>query len=109
MSTVVEYKGEVCVGAAELIPMGEGRNFRVGSHEIALFRGRSGDLYAVQSRCPHRGAPLADGVQGAGQLICPYHSYKFDLATGACLNDASCSLHTYGVREQDGLILVTVE
>jgi nitrite reductase (NADH) small subunit len=109
MSATLNYTGEICVGSAEQIPMGEGRSFQVGDHEVALFRGRQGDLYAVQNRCPHRDAPLADGVFGSGQLICPYHSYKFNLANGECLTDASCSLRAYPVREQEGLILLTLE
>ena len=108
MNPVHERVEEVCVGMLTAIPIGEGRTFSVGSQEVAVFRGRDGSLFAVESRCPHRGAPLADGLLGGGSLICPYHSYRFDLKSGACLNDASCSLRTYPVREHDGRLLVRI-
>ena len=109
MSAVMQGSGPVCLGPTDLIPLGEGRRFVVGEHSLAVFRGRDGRLYATQARCPHRDAPLADGLVGAGQLVCPYHSYRFDLATGACANDATCSLRTYAVRDEDGLIVVVLD
>src|SRR5688572_8572051 len=105
MEAVAEKHEEVSLGPAERVPLGEGRRFVVGGHEVAVFRGRDGVLYATQDRCPHREGPLSDGLCGGGQVICPYHSYRFDLATGACLNDASCRIRTYPVREEGGLIL----
>jgi nitrite reductase (NADH) small subunit len=99
---------EVSLGSRELIPIGEGRSFAVGATQIAVFRGRDGDLYAVQNRCPHRNGPLADGILGAGHVVCPYHAYRFDLATGACLTDPECRLRTFPVREERGVILVSV-
>ena len=107
MSALIERGGEVRLGSSDLISPGEGRSIRVDGQAIALFRGRTGDLYAVENRCPHRGGPLADGIFGGGQVICPYHSYRFDLATGACLTDATCSLRTFPVSERHGEILVT--
>lgn len=105
---ICEPIGEVCVGSVEAIPAGEGRNYVVAGHRIAIFRQRDGRLFATQERCPHRDAPLADGIVGGGTLVCPYHSYRFDLTSGDCANDAACALRTYPVREEDGLVLVTV-
>ena len=99
---------EVCVGPVEAIPPGEGRNFEVGAQRVAVFRQRDGRLFATQERCPHREAPLADGLIGGGELVCPYHAYRFDLTTGACANDAACSLRTYPVREEGGLVFLIV-
>lgn len=107
MTTVLELNrvSEVCIGSIDQIPPGEGRTFRIGTEEIAVFRGRDGSVYAVENRCPHRGAPLAEGVFGGVQVICPYHSYRFQLSDGACVTDASCRLRTFPVR-LDGYLLV---
>jgi len=40
-------------------------------------------------------AVLADGIVGDGKVICPLHSYKFDLATGTPLGNVCQSLKTY--------------
>ena len=42
------------------------------------------------ARCPHRGGPLSEADDGL--LHCPWHGYRFDPATGACLDDPSIRL-----------------
>jgi nitrite reductase (NADH) small subunit len=88
---------EVTLGPITAIPAGEGRTFQVGSTEIAVFRGRKGEVFATQASCPHRGGPLADGLLGGGTLICPLHSLKFDLLSGKS-STGECSLKTYAAR-----------
>lgn len=85
------------VGPLERIPLGEGRTFRLGAHEVAVFRTREGAVYAVQAACPHRGGPLADGLVGGGKVLCPLHGQSYDLATGAPVRHACGQLRTYGV------------
>ncbi len=46
------------------IPLGEARVFRVDGREVAVFRCRSGEVFATSAECPHRGGPLADGLVG---------------------------------------------
>ena len=100
---------EHCVGPLSEIPPGEGRNFEVGSERISVFRTRAGGVYAVQSDCPHRGGPLADGLVGGTTVICPLHGWKFDLTDGkALLGD--CALKTFPVRvDEADLIQLTSE
>jgi nitrite reductase (NADH) small subunit len=84
------------LGSIERIPPGEGQTFLVAGREIAVFRARGTDaVHATQARCPHKAGLLADGIAGDGKVICPLHSYKFDLATGASLGNACHSLTTY--------------
>jgi nitrite reductase (NADH) small subunit len=86
----------VTLGLLQSIPEGEGRSFVVGTRRLAVFRSRSGRVFATQAECPHRGGPLADGLVGGKTLICPLHSLKFDLETGSSA-DGTCSLATYPV------------
>ncbi len=85
------------LASIDAIPPGEGRNFQVGEERIAVFHTRTGAVYAVQAECPHRGGPLADGLLGGTTLLCPLHSWKFDLTTGQPLQD-TCGLKTYPVH-----------
>ena len=87
--------GQFDLGPIERIPPGEGQTFVVGGRQIAVFRTRSDEVYATQARCPHKAGLLADGVMGDGKIICPLHSYKFDLATGTPLGNACSSLQTF--------------
>lgn len=88
---------EVTLGSLSAIPPGEGRAFAVGQRRIAVFHTRQGEVLAVQAECPHRGGPLADGLVGGSTLVCPLHSWKFDLHSGKADN-GGCTLETYAAR-----------
>lgn len=96
------------LGTVEKIALGQGRCYKVGAEEIAVFRQRDGRLFAVQSRCPHRQGPLAEGVMGGGKVICPLHSHKFDLQSGAGSEPHEC-VKTFLVREINGEIHLSLE
>jgi nitrite reductase (NADH) small subunit len=88
----------VRLGQAEAIPPGEGRAFVVAGEAVAVFRTRSGRLFATQAFCPHARGPLADGLIGSTTVLCPLHTFAFDLETGRCLADGGCAdLRVYGV------------
>ena len=87
------------LGSIDRIPPGEGQTFLVAGREIAVFRARGVDAaYATQARCPHKAGLLADGIVGDGKVICPLHSYRFDLATGTALGNACGGLATYHIE-----------
>ena len=99
---------EVSLGHADQIPMGEGRVFPVRGLEVAVFHTRAGAVYAVQAECPHRNGPLADGLVGGTTVMCPFHSRKFDLVTGAG-QMGDCDIQTYPIRLMaDGEMWLTV-
>jgi nitrite reductase (NADH) small subunit len=88
---------ELEIGPLGSIPLGEGRSFNVDGICIAVFRTREGEIFAAQAACPHRGGPLADGILGGAKLICPLHSWTFDLRSGQSVTGES-GLKTYPVR-----------
>jgi nitrite reductase (NADH) small subunit len=101
----------VSVGPVERIPVGEGREVVVGDRTLAVFRARSGEVYATQATCPHREGPLAEGLLGGTTLVCPLHGYKFDVATGAPVGAGNgCpALRTYAASVDDtGTLVVDV-
>jgi nitrite reductase (NADH) small subunit len=90
------------------IPEGEGRNVEVAGRRVAVFRARDGRVFATQAECPHKRGPLADGIVGAGQLVCPLHEWRFDLATGATQNGA-CAIEVYPAHvDPDGVVTVEI-
>ncbi|WP_394822324.1 Rieske (2Fe-2S) protein [Pendulispora albinea] len=86
------------LGSVERIALGEGRTFRAGELEVAVFRTRAGELFATQAQCPHGQGPLADGIVGAARVVCPLHAYTFDLRTGCVTQGACDTLRTYPVE-----------
>jgi len=98
------------LGPLQRIPVGEGRSFRVEATMIAIFRTRRNEVFATQANCPHKGGPLADGILGDGKIVCPLHTYKFQLATGEALGHTCGSLTTYPVSvDENGNVLLYLE
>lgn len=102
-----EKNNLVCLGPIEKIPLGQGHCFVVHGEEIAVFRPRSGGLYAIQNRCPHRQGPLCDGVVGDCYVICPYHARKFNLQTGRGGENEE-GVKTYQIIEEAGQVFLKV-
>src|SRR5262245_41118971 len=99
--------GTFNLGPLERIPPGEGREYEVGGRLIAVFRTRENAVYALQANCSHRDGPLADGLIGAGKVICPLHAFKFDLATGSPVGNDCPALEVFKVSvNSDGEILL---
>jgi nitrite reductase (NADH) small subunit len=88
----------VTIGPVSAIPLGMGRAYQVGAHRLAVFRTRSGQVFATAQRCPHRGGPLADGMLVGEQIVCPLHAFRFDLHTGQCEQSHVCPVRTYPVE-----------
>lgn len=96
---------QINLGSIEKIPLGQGRSYIVDGQEIAVFRQRDGRFFAAQNRCPHRNGPLSEGVVGANKVVCPLHSHKFDLATGAGSEPGEC-VKVYAVTVSGGDVLL---
>lgn len=90
------------------IPPGEGRGYEVDGTRVAVFRTRTGQVFATQAECPHRKGPLADGLLGGATVVCPLHDRIFDLATGAAIV-GECDIRVYPVRvTQDGAVVLAL-
>src|SRR5262245_41057392 len=81
-------------GVAALLPDGG---------QVALFRDRSGGVHAVGNQDPFSGAfVLSRGLLGTdrGRLFVasPMLKQRFDLRTGACLDDDTVRIPVYTVR-----------
>ena len=97
MHTQVTRSRTVTLGPVDAIPLGEGRAFVVDGEAVAVFRTRAGGLFATQAFCPHRRGPLADGLVGRTTVLCPLHSFAFDLASGRSQSGACADLRCYSV------------
>jgi phenylpropionate dioxygenase-like ring-hydroxylating dioxygenase large terminal subunit len=81
---------------------------------IALYRGASGTVYALEDRCAHRQVPLSMGVVEGDALRCCYHAWAYRgngrisqipyLPKGA--GRPPRGVRAYPVREAYGLVFV---
>ena len=57
---------------------------RVLGEHLLIYRGASGQVFALNDRCPHRGALLSRGRLEGDGVRCMYHGIKYD-GTGKCV------------------------
>ena len=67
-----------------------------------------GAVRALSGICLHRGGPLGQGQIHDGHVLCPYHLWAFDCASGAYDYDPSKRVPTFEVKVEDGDILIQV-
>ena len=90
--------GRVDFGAVDDLEPGRGRPAQLpDGTEAALFKSRTGQVYALSNRDPFSGADvIAGGIMGSRDGIpvvtSPMHKQDFDLRTGQCLDDPDVSL-----------------
>lgn len=89
------------VPAVELPDEGAARTVVVDGVPVALVR-HEGALYALDNVCPHAGGPMGEGQIEDGALVCPYHSWAFELKTGRCSFDPTLTLPVWPVVEVEG-------
>jgi len=85
----------------------------LGTDQVALVRLAGDEVYAVDHRDPHTGAPvMARGITGSRgdrlTIASPLHKEVYDLVTGECLTNEELRLRTFGTRVVDGAVEVEV-
>lgn len=76
-----------------------GKEFCIGHLEDGLF--------ALQNSCPHASGPLGEGeIDAKGNVVCPYHHYKFNLKTGRSAGEEGFYANTFPIEiRNDGIYL----
>lgn len=65
-----------------------------------------GSFYAITNTCPHAEGPLGDGALEGSVVTCPYHGWKFDVKSGACLTNPGVTIKTYPVAIEKSAVCV---
>jgi nitrite reductase/ring-hydroxylating ferredoxin subunit len=115
------------LGPESLVPDEAGLLARVGSVEIGVFRVGEG-YKAYENVCRHQGGPVCSGVvigkveqvlrddmtvaferESTEELhvICPWHGWEYDLATGECATDRRLRLRPFEVEVVGGELYVS--
>src|SRR6218665_4026063 len=85
----------------------------VNGQQLALFRLRNGDIYAIGNYDPFSEANvisrgLTGDLKGFKVVASPIYKQHFDLATGQCLEDESVQLPVYAVQVSGDEVSVLV-
>jgi len=71
----------VKICSIDTVPAGSLKSFQINGKEILIIND-NGNLYCLQGRCAHAGAPLVEGTVDNQVLTCPWHGSKFNITSG---------------------------
>jgi choline monooxygenase len=70
-----------CVGHASRIPAaGDCYSFDIAGIPLIVARGTDKVIRAFANSCRHRGTKLVEGKKNCRRIVCPYHSWSYDLS-----------------------------
>jgi len=99
----------ITVARVEDVPPGSVVAVEAAGEALALAN-VDGKLYALQGSCLHLKGPLGEGrVDASHYLTCPWHGWKYHVATGKNDFDLAIEARTYEVTVEDGEIKVAVD
>jgi nitrite reductase/ring-hydroxylating ferredoxin subunit len=93
-------------GIEELKPGDCARIALPNGDELAIYN-VNGEYYATDNSCPHRGAPLSEGIVCGYRVECALHGWQFDVRTGECLT-ANEQVRTYRVEKEGEVLKIDV-
>jgi nitrite reductase (NADH) small subunit len=101
----------VTICPTDLLTPDRGVSARVGDDVVAVFLLADGSTFAVDDRDPFTGAHvLSRGIVGdaggAPTVASPLYKQRFDLRSGACLDDDAIAVRTWPTRIQGGHVEV---
>jgi nitrite reductase/ring-hydroxylating ferredoxin subunit len=84
------------------------KRIAIGGHTLCLV-GYEGKVYALANKCPHAGEDLSRGWCDDGKVVCPYHRFSYNLATGRGSPGQNDYVNTYAVKIEGSDIYVGFE
>lgn len=98
--------GFKAVAKADEVPEGEMKLVEIDGQPVAIVH-TEGEFFAIDNVCQHKGGPLNEGELEGTTLICPWHSWEYDIRTGECEWDDNVTLKRFSVKVENGEILVS--
>ena len=81
---------------------------RVEGSPVLLIK-QSGQIFAIDNRCPHMGCGFSGGALDGLVIVCPCHDWRFNLKTGEYEEEPSMKLTMYECKIESGKIWVKLD
>lgn len=96
------------VGLLDAIPVLGSRVIKTPGGDIAVFRNRQDEVFALRDRCPHKGGPLSQGIVCGKTVTCPLHNWVIQLQDGQAVAPDEGVTTTYPTRVENGMVYVAI-
>ena len=86
---------------AELPAAGQVREITYSGRPLCVAN-VDGNIAVLDGTCPHEGGPLGEGTIEEGRVVCPWHSFAFDVHTGVEKDDPSLRDEVIEAKVENG-------
>ena len=101
-------EGFILIGKKADIPQGRGKRFNIKGNSIVVFN-IDGEFYAFDDFCKG-GADMAKAVVTVdGDVLCPYHGWRFDIKEGICTMVPDCQIKKYNLKIKQDEIYIEIK
>ena len=83
------------------------RTVEIDGKKLAVAR-VDGKVHVIESTCCHKGGPLGEGTLSGTIVSCPWHGWRFDVSTGACLNNPAAKAGCVESKIENDQVLVKI-
>ena len=92
---------------SELPGENEAREFNLGDRVVCVAN-VNGAFSAMDNVCLHRGGPLGQGVIDGGKVVCPWHGWAWDPASGEATHNPAAKVAIYPLKIEGEDVLVEI-
>lgn len=97
------------VGSFDRVPERLGKTVSIQNAKIALFRTTDDRVYAIESRCPHKGGDLSQGMLCGEFVYCPFHDWKISVKDGNVQAPDQGCVKTFPVENENGTLYIQID
>ncbi len=65
-----------------------------------------GELAALDNVCPHRQGPLGQGTVEGNAVLCPWHSWAFNVKTGETEHSPAARVEVFPLKIEDESVFI---
>ncbi|MCM3670754.1 nitrite reductase small subunit NirD [Mesobacillus maritimus] len=99
----------VLIGKIDEWPEKLGKTVNIGKIQLAVFKLESGEIRAIENRCPHKGGVLAEGIVTGEYVFCPMHDWKINVLDGKVQEPDIGCVKTFPVEVKENQVYVLLD
>jgi len=97
------------IGALDDIPKLGARIVETSEGNIAVFRTKDDEVFALLDKCPHQGGPLSQGIVHGKRVTCPLHNWRIEFESGQAVAPDEGCVKRFPVQQDQGRILLSLQ
>ncbi len=96
------------IAALEDIPRLGSRVVKTDTMNVAVFRTRDDQVFALKDECPHKQGPLSQGIVSGTTVTCPLHNWKIDLDSGCATGPDEGCTNAFQTKVENGKVYLAL-